>query len=131
MASSEENMEIFSKTRFAHETSSLSAAIGEYALDNFEIIKKYNKKVIASREKLKKIITDLGYRNLGNFGNYLFIDLKNKKKYEKLTNELQKNKIYVKSNYPKPWSNFILITLGPTKEMSKFTNLLIDILEQK
>tara|TARA_A100001011_G_scaffold16199_2_gene16808 strand:- start:7184 stop:8257 length:1074 start_codon:yes stop_codon:yes gene_type:complete len=128
MASSEENMEIFNKTRFAHETSSLSAAVGEYALDNFEIIKKYNERVIASREKLKKIITDLGYRNLGNFGNYLFIDLKNKKNYEKLTFELQKNKIYVKSNYPKPWNNFILITLGPTREMSKFTNLLTDIL---
>ncbi|MAD48322.1 MAG: hypothetical protein CMQ53_03100 [Gammaproteobacteria bacterium] len=124
MVSCKKNMEFFSKTRFAHETSSLSAAVAEYTLENFEIIENYNNEVIISRDKIKKIFTDLGCRCHGQLGNYLLIDLKTQKTYKKILKSFDKEKVYVKSNFSAPWNNCILITVGPFKKMRKFIQVI-------
>jgi histidinol-phosphate aminotransferase len=128
MASSEGNMEYFSKTRFAHETSGLSAAVAEYALDNFEIISDYNSKVQSSRDKIKNLIEGMGYRCHGSLGNYLLIDLKKKSVLTRFLRTLDEKKIYVKSGFSEPWNNCILITVGPYNKMSKFISTVSTVL---
>ena len=46
MISNEENMNILSKTRYAHESNSLSNAVAEYMLENYNLIEEYNLKLL-------------------------------------------------------------------------------------
>jgi histidinol-phosphate aminotransferase len=126
MVSNNDNMEYFSKTRFAHETSALSSTVAEYFLDNFYFIKNYNEKVIAAREEIKTRLTYEGIPCHGDKGNYLLINLGTKEKCLKITKILEHNLIYIKSNYSKPWESHILITVGPINKMEKFVSILID-----
>mgnify|MGYP001173667138 CR=1 FL=1 len=124
LISNKKNMEILSKTRFAHEVDALNIAVGEYILDNIHIVEEYNLQVIESREDSKLKLKDMGINSYGQKGNYLFIDLETKEKCQKIVNTLLEQKIYVKSNFNEPWEKYILITLGPIKEMSRFFSVL-------
>ena len=124
MVSCEENMEYFSKTRFAHETSALSSTVAEYLLDNFHIIEEYNNKIIHARNELKLKLEDLGINSYGEKGNYLLIDFKHPDKCLKIVNKLKEDLIYVKSNYPEPWDSCILITLGPIELMERLLSVI-------
>ena len=131
LISNEENISILSKTRFAHESNSLSNAIGEYLLDNFEIVKEYNDKIIESREKIKKDISEMGFKAYGNFGNYLLIDFKSDELAKKVVSQLREKLIYVKGLWPGKWSKCITISIGPYDIMKKFINVLNKILLRK
>ena len=126
MVSNNDNMEYFSKTRFAHETSALSSAVAEYFLDNFDFIKSYNQKVIVAREEIKSKLNHEGIPCYGEKGNYLLINLGTQERCLNITKILEDNLIYVKSNYSKPWESHILITVGPMDKMEKFVSVLID-----
>jgi histidinol-phosphate aminotransferase len=124
MVSCEENMEFFSKTRFAHETSALSATVAEYLLDNFHFVEEYNNKIIQARIEIKLRLEELGINSYGEKGNYLLIDFKRPDKCLKIVNKLKEDLIYVKSNYPEPWGSCILITLGPIELMERFLSVI-------
>ena len=51
--SSTENMSLLSKSRLAHETNSISAALAKYLLDNFSLVKQYTHEINKSRDYLK------------------------------------------------------------------------------
>ena len=109
-----------SKTRFAHETSALSATVAEYLLDHFEIIEEYNKKVIIARDEIKIRLREYDIPCYGETGNYLLIDFGDSNKCAEITKIMEASSIYVRSNYPKPWNSHMLITLGPIEIMDRF-----------
>ena len=76
LISNEANMSVLTKTRLAHESNSLTNAVAEYLIDNYEnVVKVYNDRVIASRDALKKTLHALDISTHGNNGNYLLLDL--------------------------------------------------------
>ena len=124
IASNEENMNIISKTRFAHEANALNTAVVEYLLDNYEIVDAYIKQVIESRNSLREKIRAIGLNCFGEKANYLLIDLVSNEACKNVERFLKENLIYVKANFPSPWDQYILITVGPEVLMDRFFNKL-------
>ncbi len=120
--SSKKMMKILSKARIAHELSSFSIAAAEYLLDNYNVVKKYLKNIITSRDytfkKLNNLNANIDVRT--KHGNYILINLKSKKKAIEVVNKLKKNLIYVKGPYLKPWDSCICISVGPKIHMDRF-----------
>jgi len=124
MVSNKENMEVLSKTRFAHESNSLRNAVAEYLLDNYNIVDSYVQKVIKGRAYVKEELTNLGIKCNGESANYLLVDLVNTKKRDKTVAFLEENLVYVKGNFSSPWDKYMLITVGPVKLMERFIYLM-------
>lgn len=118
--SDKKNMDILSKARIAHELSSVSIAVAEYLLKNYEIVKKNAKKIQISRDLLKKELKKIGLETRSQFGNYILIKFQNSIEAKKVVKFLKKNYIYVKGPYKQPWQNFINISIGPYNVMKPF-----------
>jgi histidinol-phosphate aminotransferase len=113
-------MEIISKPRLAHELSSISIAIAEYLIDNFEIVQKNCTEVVDSRNFISNELKKLGLEVHGSNGNYLLITFHSNSQASKIVEYLRENKIYVKGPWKDPWSKSITISIGPKKIMQKF-----------
>ena len=124
MVSNEDNMEVLSKTRFAHESNSLRNAVAEYLLDHYDIVDGYVQKVIKGRAYVKDALTDLGIKCNGESANYLLVDLINAEKRDKTVAFLEENLVYVKGNFSYPWDKYMLITIGPKEMMEPFIDLM-------
>jgi histidinol-phosphate aminotransferase len=120
LISNRDNMNVLSKTRFAHESNSLSNAVAEHLLDNYAMVEQYNARVIAAREELKPILAELGIQAHGATGNYLLLDLGDPTRAKALVTELRDLKIYIKGPWSTPWDRYATITLGPTEVMQRF-----------
>lgn len=113
-------MEIISKPRLAHELSSISIAIAEYLLDNFEIVKKNCMEVVKSRNFMSQELINLGLKVHGSNGNYLLITFFSEDQAFEVVKYLRENKIYVKGPWKEPWAKSITISIGPKKVMQRF-----------
>jgi len=120
LISNKDNLEILSKTRFAHESNSLSNAVAEYLLDNYEIVEEYNCKVIESRTNTKLELEKMGINSRGIAGNFLLLDLQSEANAKKYVEHLKKNKIYIKGPWTGLYSKYVTITLGPIEAMKRF-----------
>ena len=113
-------MEIISKPRLAHELSSISIAIAEYLLDNFEIVKKNCMEVVKSRNFMSQELINLGLKVHGSNGNYLLITFFSEDQAFEVVKYLRENKIYVKGPWKEPWAKSITISICPKKVMQRF-----------
>jgi len=120
LISNVENMSILAKTRFAHESNSLSNAVAEYLLDNYSTVEQYNTEVIKSREEIKRSLADMGIPAYGKTGNYLLLDLGNPARAKEYATALCDQKIYIKGPWAAPWDQYSTITIGPIKMMERF-----------
>jgi histidinol-phosphate aminotransferase len=120
MISNEYNMDVLTKTRFAHESDSLKNAVAEYLLDNYQIVETYIDKVIKGRDYVKTELSRLGIKCNGETSNYLLVDLINSTKRDQVVAFLKSNQIYVKGNFNPPWDKYMLITVGPKELMERF-----------
>ena len=109
-----------SKNRVGYEANSLTIAASLAILENKSFLKnytsviKYSLKVIKEEMKKLNIIT-VG----GEYGNYIFIDFKNKSKCEYVTRQLLRYKIVVRDNWPRPFNTGILVS-GTSKKNTKY-----------
>ncbi len=120
LLSNEDNMDIISKMRFAHESNALSNCVAEYLIDNFNIVQEYIKSIIETRRELKKILKNLGINSFGETGNYLLLDLKSSENAIKFSNYMKNKKIYIKGPWTGRYANYLTITLGPMNLMQRF-----------
>jgi histidinol-phosphate aminotransferase len=120
LISNKENMSILAKTRFAHESNSLSNAVAEHLLDNYSMVEQYNTEVIKSREELKITLADLGIPAYAKTGNYMLLDLENPVRAGEYARALRNQKIYIKGPWAAPWDRYVTITIGPLKVMERF-----------
>ena len=101
---SKKNIEYVSKIRGGYETNILSMSVASFFIDNYKIIKNQINKVKIGFKYLKGNLKKSKIEfNGGNHGNYIFINLKNKNKSDFIIDYLKKNKIFVRSNWPKPF----------------------------
>tara|TARA_Y100000590_G_C15748081_1_gene1023046 strand:+ start:12389 stop:13468 length:1080 start_codon:yes stop_codon:yes gene_type:complete len=132
MISHRSNIEYLSKNRIGYETNSLSIAASNIFLNDTKFLKSYTKQVkqslILIKEKMQKInVKTVG----GSYGNYIFIDFKDIKKCKKIVNELYKEKIVVRDNWPKPFETGILISGTSIKNTKFFIKTLYKIINHK
>ena len=131
MISNEANMSVLSKTRMAHESNSLTNAVAEYLLDNYEMVKNYNQSVIESRDEVKEVLHSLGINTHGSNGNYLLLDMGSAEKAKEFVTVLKKQEIYVKGPWSSPRDKYITITIGPIGLMQRFINATKEFLNKK
>jgi histidinol-phosphate aminotransferase len=131
MISSKENMSILAKTRLAHESNSLTNAVAEYLLDNYEMVKQYNQSVIESRDEVKEILHSLGINTHGSNGNYLLLDMGNADRAKQFVGFLKEREIYVKGPWSSPRDKYITITIGPITLMQRFVKATQEFLNKK
>jgi histidinol-phosphate aminotransferase len=120
LISNRDNMNVLSKTRFAHESNSLSNAVAEHLLDNYPMVEQYNARVAAAREQLKGTLAGLGIPATGWSGNYLLLDLGSAERAKAYVGALREQKIYIKGPWSAPWDRYATITLGPLEIMDRF-----------
>jgi histidinol-phosphate aminotransferase len=125
-----DNMSVLSKTRFAHESNSLSNAVAEYLLDNYAMVEQYNARVIAARDQLKIMLAELGVPTTGAQGNFLLLDLGDKARATAYVAHLRGQKIYVKGPWAAPWDRYVTITVGPMEVMARFIDATAKFLGQ-
>ena len=125
------NMEIISKMRMAHEMNSLSIAVAEYLLDNFDIVKEYCEKIKSSRNAILKALNNLGLNVRGKHGNYILVTFKNEETARRVVKFLKDKLIYVKGPYLKPWNMCICFTVGPQEHMKKFLLVMEEAKKEK
>ena len=118
---SEKNINYISKTRTGYETNSISIEIVSFFIDNYQVIKKYQKSVQSGLAYLKDKLSKNNIENNGGLNsNFIFVNLKNNIKKKKIINNLKLKKIYVRGNWPKPFDKGILISGAPLIQMKKF-----------
>ncbi len=122
LISNADNMNILTKTRFAHESNALSNAVAEYLLDHYDMVEAYNRRVMEAREELKAILGGKGIRAVGKTGNFLLLDLGSEARAKTFVTSLREQKIYVKGPWPSPWNRYVTITLGPMGVMQRFVD---------
>jgi histidinol-phosphate aminotransferase len=120
LISNKDNMNVLSKTRFAHESNSLSNAVAEHLLDNYPMVEQYNARVVATREHLKTVLPAMGVPAHGFKGNYLLLDLGSAERAKAYVTALREQKIYIKGPWSAPWDRYATITLGPLEVMGRF-----------
>jgi histidinol-phosphate aminotransferase len=123
LISNADNMNVLTKTRFAHESNALSNAVAEYLLDHYDMVEAYNGKVMKAREELKGILAKQGIRAIGRTGNFLLLDLGSEDRARAFVNTLRDEKtIYMKGPWSAPWNRYVTITLGPMEVMQRFVD---------
>jgi histidinol-phosphate aminotransferase len=125
--STEENMEVISKMRIAHELSSTSIAIAEYLLDNFSIVENYCEKLKKSRDQVLNELKNIGIEVRGKHGNYLLITFENEEIAKNVVSFLKKKLIYVKGPYKGVWKRCIGVTIGIEEKMKPFISAMKEV----
>ena len=106
LVSHKENIKKFKVMQTPYPLSLYSGKILEYFLDNFKLIKSYNKNVQLGRDFFSKNLRKKGYILNNSFGNSVNIFFKNKKEMQKKYDLLKEKKIITKpTNY---YKNFYL-----------------------
>ena len=110
--------------RLSYESNFLTDTVVSYFLKNYKIIKNNINKIKKGREFVRSECLKLNYDVIGKYSNFLLINFKNPKIKNIIVQNLEKNKIYTKSNYSGILENCILVTCGSKKIMKKFIKLI-------
>tara|TARA_Y100000589_G_scaffold115630_2_gene109640 strand:+ start:2706 stop:3770 length:1065 start_codon:yes stop_codon:yes gene_type:complete len=125
LMANENLVKTISQKRISYETNSICQKIIINLLSNLDYIDKYNKEVCISRDKLKNDFKNSSLRVNANDANYLLVDFDKYEIKKRVTYNLEKEKIYTKSNFKNEMENSILMTVGPYNIMSKIKNIFL------
>ena len=107
--------------RLAHELPQSSIDIALHYLNRSSKLKfKRKKEIINARKFAQQQFKKRKISYFGNYSNTLTIKFKNYKTVKKIGKFLQKNKIYVSFNYPKPFNKYINLTTTNKKNLIIF-----------
>ena len=121
LISNKKNILYVSKFRSGYECNTLSAAISQLFIDNFHIVKNYITDIKNGSKYLKNELDKLSIDHTGgNYGNFVYIDLKSFSKNNKIINYLKKKNIYVRGGWPPPFDKGFSLTISSKKIMKIF-----------
>lgn len=115
------NIEYVSKMRTGYEANTLSMETASFFLDHYHIVEGHIEAVKDGLAYLKSELDTLGLEYTGgDTSNFIFVDLHDRALVERLTRDLLKKKIYIRSNWPEPYSNGFSVTGSPKAIMKIF-----------
>ncbi|KPK42812.1 MAG: hypothetical protein AMJ78_01035 [Omnitrophica WOR_2 bacterium SM23_29] len=128
---SPENIDYVSKVRAGYETNTASMEVACFFLDNYHIVESYIKDVREGLAYLKGELDRLGLEhNGGNASNFVYVNLRDRTKAERITQDLEAKNIYVRSGWPEPYSGGFSVTGAPKSIMKQFVNEISAILRK-
>lgn len=118
------------KVRPIYEVNSFSVLLGSLVLDNLSIMKKNMKLFKEGKSYLIQSLKSIGLEFFDTHTNFILIDVGTPKLVSKISKELLKRKILVRSGYTEPpLDRCIRVTIGSKKQMKKFIKNLRAVLE--
>ena len=103
-------------------------------IDNYEITKNYNNKIVQSRDAFSSNLKEKGFKINSGLSNFVLVDFNTKERKEFYNQKLLSEKIYIKDSlYSNPsivnnaneLSRFGLISIGPYEIMKKIEEFLV------
>jgi histidinol-phosphate aminotransferase len=116
-----EQIDYVSKTRTGYETNSVSIEIASFFIEQYHLIEEYIQQLKEGLAYLKSKLDDLELEyNGGNHGNFLYVELKDEELAQNIVYALREKKIYIRGQWPFPYSTGISITGAPVDIMREF-----------
>ena len=116
-----EQIDYVSKTRTGYETNSVSIEIASFFIEQYHLIDEY---ILQLKEGLAYLKSKLDVLELeydgGNHGNFLYIELKDQELAQNIVYALREKNIYIRGQWPFPYSTGISITGAPVDIMREF-----------
>ena len=106
-----------------------SLALGAAVLENEAYFQETVQKIIATRERTKKALSELGFTFPDSKANFIFASHK-RVKAKDIFEELRKENIYVRYFEKPKIDNYLRITIGTDREMDRFLAKLKEILDR-
>ena len=110
-----------SKTRTGYETNSVSIEIASFFIEKYHLIEEYIQQLKEGLSYLKSKLDDLDLKyNGGNHGNFLYVELNDEKLVQNIVYALREKNIYIRGQWPFPYSTGVSITGAPVDIMREF-----------
>ena len=125
LISSSKNIEYISKVRTGYESNVLSMKIAEYFMSNLSITNNYISDIKNGLKYFKEELMKIGIQNFGGLNsNYIFINFSSVSFKNKIYKIFIKNKIFVRTDWSKPFHKGFLISGSSKNNMKKIILLL-------
>lgn len=106
----------------------LAQVIGEASIKDSDVIKEHAKKIIATRERTKKSLKDMGFTMTDSYSNFIFIH-HDDFDAEYLFKELRKRHIIVRYFNAPRINQYLRVTIGNDEEMNSFLEAIKEIIQ--
>jgi histidinol-phosphate aminotransferase len=128
----DEQIDYVSKTRTGYEINSVSMGICSFFIERFHLVEEYIQQVKDGLSYLKSKLDDIELEyNGGNYGNFLYVELKDEELAQNIVYALRERKIYIRGRWPFPYSTGISITGAPVNIMREFYKEFYDVYQSK
>ena len=102
--------------------------IGEASIKDSEVIKEHAKKIIATRERTKKALKEMGFTMTDSYSNFIFIH-HDDYDAEHIFKELRKKHIIVRYFNAPRINQYLRVTIGNDEEMDAFLEAVKEIIQ--
>ncbi len=106
----------------------LAQVIGEASIKDSEVIKEHAKQIIATRERTKKALKEMGFTMTESYSNFIFIH-HDDYDAEDIFKELRKKHIIVRYFNAPRINQYLRITIGNDEEMDAFLEAVKEIIQ--
>lgn len=106
----------------------LAQVIGEASIKDSEVIKEHAKKIIATRERTKKALKEMGFTMTDSYSNFIFIH-HDDYDAEHIFKELRKKHIIVRYFNAPRINQYLRVTIGNDEEMDAFLDAVKEIIQ--
>ena len=106
----------------------LAQVIGEASIKDSEVIKEHAKKIIATRERTKKALNEMGFTMTDSYSNFIFIH-HDDYDAEHIFKELRKKHIIVRYFNAPRINQYLRVTIGNDEEMDAFLDAVKEIIQ--
>ena len=115
------------KVKLVHEITGLASKIGDYMLDNLEIINKHVKDVNKGKSILYNRLNKIGFEVFKSESNFVFFRTPPLIKSKDVVKFLLEKNIFIKGPFNnKPFNDHLRLTVGDEEQMNYFCDLLTD-----
>lgn len=106
----------------------LAQVIGEASIQDSDVIKEHAKKIVATRERTKKSLKEMGFTMTDSYSNFIFIH-HDDFDAEYIFKELRKKHIIVRYFNAPRINQYLRVTIGNDEEMDAFLDAVKEIIQ--
>lgn len=116
-----EKIDYISKVRTGYETNTLSMQVAEFFIEHYNLIEDYVRDIKKGLAYLKSEFEKIGLEYHGaEASNFVYVNLHNAELVKEVFGKLKDRNIYIRANWPYPYSGGFTVTGAPKLYMKQF-----------